>query len=43
MKIKSLTIIGLLFFVSYSMNAQNNVVVEKVRQKLATVNDYVAT
>jgi hypothetical protein len=42
MKIKSLTIIGLLFFVSYSMNAQNNVVVEKVRQKLATVNDYVA-
>ncbi|MFM1840474.1 MAG: hypothetical protein RIR47_523, partial [Bacteroidota bacterium] len=42
MKIKCFAIVGLLFFVSSSMTAQTNVVVEKVRQKLALVNDYVA-
>lgn len=42
MKSKQLYIIGFLLFLQLSTIAQTNPVVEKVRQKLALVNDYVA-
>ncbi len=42
MKSKQLYILGFLLFLQLSTIAQTNPVVEKVRQKLALVNDYVA-
>ena len=42
MKNKSIFILGILLFLQLTLAAQNSTVVEKVRQKLALVNDYVA-
>ena len=42
MKNKSIYILGLLLFLQLTLTAQTSPVVEKVRQKLALVNDYVA-
>ena len=42
MKNKSIFILGILLFLQLTLAAQNSSVVEKVRQKLALVNDYVA-
>jgi outer membrane lipoprotein-sorting protein len=42
MKNKSIYILGVLLFLQLTLAAQNSPVVEKVRQKLALVNDYVA-
>ena len=42
MKVKFIAIIGLLLLVQLKSIAQINPVIEKVRQKLALVNDYVA-
>ena len=42
MKNKSIFILGNLLFLQLTLAAQNSPVVEKVRQKLALVNDYVA-
>jgi len=42
MKNKSIYILGFLLFLQLTLAAQNSPVVEKVRQKLALVNDYVA-
>ena len=42
MKNKSIFILGILLFFQLTLAAQNSPVVEKVRQKLALVNDYVA-
>jgi outer membrane lipoprotein-sorting protein len=42
MKIKFIAIVGLLLLVQLKSIAQTNPVIEKVRQKLALVNDYVA-
>lgn len=42
MKNKSIYILGLLLFLQLTITAQTSPVVEKVRQKLALVNDYVA-
>lgn len=42
MKNKSIFILGILLFLQLTLAAQNSPVVEKVRQKLALVNDYVA-
>jgi outer membrane lipoprotein-sorting protein len=42
MKVKFIAIIGLLLLVQLKSIAQTNPVIEKVRQKLALVNDYVA-
>ena len=42
MKNKSIYILGVLLFLQLTLAAQNSTVVEKVRQKLALVNDYVA-
>ena len=42
MKNKSIYILGFLLFLQLTLTAQTSPVVEKVRQKLALVNDYVA-
>lgn len=42
MKNKSIYILGVLLFLQLTLAAQNSPVVEKVRQKLSLVNDYVA-